>query len=115
MANYTFKNPTVEQVPVGSTINSGNFTQLEPDTPIMVGRTLTINSGNFTNVRQDPNWIINGGNWTQVSRCSHVRPNLISRGLEECEEDCEHVVDTDVIQVDGVTIETIYYYKDKGV
>lgn len=111
MANYSFKDPG-DAIESGATINSGNFTQLSPDTPIMVGKTLTINGGNWTNVRRDPNWTVNGGNWAQISRCTHEHPNLIAQGLTECELDCEHVVDTDSVTIDGVLVDTIYHYRD---
>jgi hypothetical protein len=111
MANYSFTDPG-DAIPDGAVINKGNFTQMYPDTPIMVGKPLTINGGNFTNVRKDPNWIINGGNWTQVSRCSHLHPEWIPRGLAECPENCEHVTYVDTIEVGGQVIDTIYTYED---
>lgn len=104
--NWSFQDPG-EDVPDGSTISGGNFSQHTPDTAILVGKTLVINGGNFVNVRQDANWTINGGNWTQISRCSHLRPELVARGLSECAENCSHVVATDTIGE-----ETIYTYED---
>lgn len=111
MANYSFTDPG-DAIPDGAIINNGNFTQMYPDTPIMVGKPLTINGGNFTNVRKDPAWTINGGNWTQVSRCSHLHPEWIPRGLAECPENCEHVTHVDTIEINGQVIDTIYTYED---
>jgi hypothetical protein len=111
MANYSFADPG-DAIANGAVINAGNFTQMYPDTPIMVGKTLTINGGNFTNVRKDPAWTINGGNWTQISRCSHLNPKFIEKGLTECAIDCEHLISTDEIIVNGVLIETVYNYED---
>jgi hypothetical protein len=78
----------------------------------MVGKTLTINNGNFVNVRRDPSWIVNGGNWTQVSRCSHIHPGWINNGLAECSENCIHVTDIDEIYIDGILVDKIYHYRD---
>ena len=112
MANYSFKDPG-DAIANYAVIDSGNFTQLYPDTPIMTGKTLTINGGNWTNVRKDPNWTITGGNWTQLSFCSHLHPNWIDDGLSECAVDCEHLTDTDEIRIDGILVDTIYHYEDK--
>ena len=109
--NWSFKEPG-NDIADGSTINGGNFSQLAPDTPIMVGKELTINGGNFVNVRRDDAWTVNGGNWAQVSRCSHLHPEWVAKGLTECAEDCSHVVDTDEIYIDGELVETIYTYED---
>ena len=111
MANYSFLDPG-DDIPDGSTINSGNFSQLVPNTEILIGKTLTINGGNWVNVRQQPEWTVNGGNWTQVERCSNLHPKWISRGLTECEVECGHLVDTDEVYVDGVHNLTIYHYSD---
>ena len=86
---WSFTDPG-DDVPDGSVIRGGNFTQLLPDTPVLVGKKLTIYGGNFTNVRKDSNWTIHGGNFAQVSFCSHVRPEIVERGLPLCADDCEH-------------------------
>jgi len=109
--NWSFRDPG-DDVPDGSTITGGNFSQLVPDTPILVGKTLTIRGGNWCNVRKDPAWTIEGGNFVQVSRCSHVHPSWLAKGLLECAENCPHVVDTDTITIDGEVVETIYQYED---
>lgn len=96
MANWSLKDPG-DDIKDGSVINSGNFTQMYPDTPIMQGKKLTINGGNWTNVRKDPAWTITGGNWTQIDRCSHVNPKFLKQGLSECGADCRHKVDQDEI------------------
>ena len=106
MANWSFQNP---DIPDGSTIENGNFLQATPDTVILAGKTLEINGGNFVNVKEDPNWTINGGNWTQLSFCSHLHPKWLAAGyIDECVENCSHVVATDEI-VGG---ETVYTRKD---
>ena len=106
--NWSFRDP--DDIPDGSTINGGNFSQAVPDTAILVGKTLTINGGNFCNVRKDANWTINGGNFCQVIRCSHLHPYLISRGLVECIENCSHVVE--IIEIVGG--DDVYVREDTG-
>ena len=108
--NWSFRDPG-DDISDGSTINGGNFSQAVPDTPIMVGKSLIINGGNFTNVRKDANWTINKANFTQKSFCSHLHPELISFGLEECVEECLHVIAIDEI-LEG---STVYTYKDAKV
>ena len=106
--NWSFRDPG-DDISDGSTINGGNFSQTAPDTAIMAGKMLTINGGNFTNVRKDTNWTINGGNWTQKLLCSHLHPEWIQFGLEECAENCSHVVET--IEIVGGS--TVYQYADE--
>lgn len=109
MANYSFQDP---DIPDGSTIDGGNFSQLEPDTEIMKGKTLTINGGNFCNVKLQPEWTINGGLWINKSFCSHENPRWVDYGLAECETECSHMVSKDEVYVDEVYIDTIYAYED---
>jgi hypothetical protein len=47
--------------------------------------------------------------------CSNLHPEWIVRGLGVCSENCSHVVSSDIIQVGGVTMDTIYSYEDKKV
>lgn len=112
MANYSFKDP-VENFKNGDVIKSGNFSQLNPNTEIMKGLTLTIEGGNFTNVAKQPEWTVTGGNWTQVSRCSHLHPWRVERGLSECDPECSHMTSKDEIVIDGQLVDTVYNYEDK--
>ncbi len=50
-----------------------------------------------------------------VSFCSHVHDGWIEKGLAACADDCEHLVDTDEITVNGVLVDTVRHYADKGV
>lgn len=109
MANYSFQDP---DLPDGSVIESGNFTQLIPETEIMVGNQLIINGGNFVNVKQQPEWIINGGNWRNLAFCSHLHAHLVSHGLPPCAIECSHMIQKDEIEIDGVVVDTIYTYED---
>ncbi len=108
--NASFRDP--DEIQSGDTISGGNFSQLNPNTEIMVGKNLTINSGNFTNVKQQPEWIINGGNWNQVSKCSHINPKLMNFGLVECGLECEHMTDKEELRIDDILVDTIYIYED---
>lgn len=111
MANYSYQDP---DLPDGSVIESGNFTQLLPNTEIMKGKILIINGGNFTNVKRQPEWTVNGGNWSQIDWCSHLNPSKVEKGLPECESECRHMTSKEVIEIDGIVIDTIYTYADKG-
>jgi len=104
--NWSMRDPG-DDIPDGSIINGGNFSQHTPETVIMADKPLIINGGNFVNVAKDPAWTVNGGNWTQISRCSHLHPGWVAKGLSECAEDCDHVVSSET-----VLGETIYEYKD---
>jgi len=112
MANYSFTDPG-DAIQDGAVIDSGNFSQLVPGTEIMKGKTLTINGGNFTNVQVQPEWTVNGGNWTQVSRCAHLHPDWIVRGLPECVTECSHMVSKDEVYIDDVLVDTVYTYEDE--
>ena len=109
MANYAFEKPDLKDETV---INSGNFSQIKPGTEIMVGKKITINGGNFSNVKKQPEWKINGGNWTQIDFCSHLHPEFVGKGLPECGTECKHLDTKDEIEVDNVIVDTIYTYKD---
>ena len=74
----------------GDVILGGNFTQHTPGTEIMKGYQLTIRGGNFGNVKKQPGWKIEGGNWRQIERCSHVHPGWVKHGLPKCPDDCPH-------------------------
>ena len=108
MPNYSHRDPG-DAIEDGATIDSGNFSQLQPDTPIMVGKPLTINGGNWVNVRQDAAWTINGGNWAQVSRCYHLHPDW---NLPVEPDNCVHVTEIDTVTIDGVVVDTIYQRED---
>lgn len=110
--NWGFKDPG-DDIPADSVIEGGQFMQLLPDTPIIVGKPLVIRGGNFTNVRRDPQWPGTSGLWVQLDFCSHLHEYP---GLAECAEDCRHVVNTEEVVVDGVgVIDTVYTYEDTRV
>lgn len=106
--NWSFRDPG-DDIPDGSVINGGNFSQLQPNTAILVGKTLTIRGGNWVNVQPDPAWTIEGGNWTQISRCAHLHPEWSSLS---CVENCSHVINTDEVWIDGILVDTVCHYED---
>lgn len=44
------------------------------------------------------------------SKCKHLHPEITELANEV--ENCEHVIDSDEIYVDGILADTIYYYED---
>lgn len=86
--NWSFQDPRFQD---GDVVYGGNFTQLFPDTEICVGvENVTVHGGNFVNCKVPAGWKLQGGNWCQISFCSHLRPDLIAHGLPVCQEDCSH-------------------------
>ena len=98
-----------DAIPDGATIEGGNFCQLQPDTPIMVGKPLTICGGNWINVRPDPAWTIEGGNWCRKSYCVHLHPDW---DLPVEPEACPHVVETEELLGEGGATEVFYHRED---
>ena len=86
--NYSFREPPFKE---GDTVTGGNYMQLAPGTDICAGmKNLTITGGNFVNCAKQPTWDVKGGNWCQVSRCSHKHPEWVAKGLPKCVADCQH-------------------------
>lgn len=112
--NYAFMTKTpIPDVKNGHVFIGDNFIQKESNTPILTGKTeLKFINCNLTNCSLPQDAITEGSHTRQRSFCSHEHPDW---GLTECIENCEHVVDTDEIIIDGVVIDTIYHYTDKVV
>ena len=110
--NWAFGEPSTDDVPAGSVISGGNFSQHTPDTLIMAGRSLTINGGNWINVRKDAAWTITGGNWVQIEFCANKNPHLVGHGLAAEVENCPHAEAHEIV-VDSVLIDTVYVYTDE--
>ena len=89
--NFAFTQPPFAS---GDVVHGGgNYTQLVPETPICVGvENVTVYGGNFVNCVPPASWDIRGGNWAQISLCSHTNPHLIALGLPVCAEACAHRV-----------------------
>ncbi len=114
MANYAFMaGRTFPNIQNGHVFTGDNFIQKEPDTPIFVGISgLKFVNCNLTNCILPVDATTEGSHPKKRSFCSHVHQRW---GLPECPENCEHVVDTDEIIIDGFVIDTIYSYADKEV
>jgi len=114
MANYAFMtNNPIPNVENGHVFTGDNFIQQYPDTEILVGKTgLKFINCNLTNCSLPSDAITEGAHPKQRSFCSHVHSRW---GLTECIENCEHVIDTDEVIIDGVVVDTIYHYADKKV
>lgn len=107
--NYSLtKSP--ESIVNGEVFEYCNFTQAVAGTIIFSGATgLTFRDSNLVNCIVPKDSIVKQCNTTQKSYCSHLHPNW---GLDECDEDCEHVRDTDEIWIDGKLTDIVYYYRD---
>ena len=95
-----------------------NFSQANPHTDICEGVTgLTFRDCNLCNcdVPQDAECI--GCTPRHISRCTNIEyhASIVDLIDHTCDEDCEHVVDTDTVTIDGVVVDTIYYYEDTAV
>ena len=109
--NWAYRDPG-DDIPDGSTILSGNFCQAQPNTEILVGKTLTIRGGAWVNVKRDPSWTVEGGNWYQMEYCANLHPGLVAFGLPEEDEDCVHS-EQHTATIDSVVVEEFYTYKDQ--
>jgi len=113
--NFRLSTPICEN---GDTFIGCNLVQINPHTAICEGKTgLTFQGCNLTNCDVPQDAIVEdcGGYGRHKSRCSHLHPEMIDKGLSVCEDNCSHVVDTDEVWIDGALIDTIYHYKDTRV
>ena len=123
MAKYSFKNYSesslnpLPKAESGDIFESCNFVQLKPHTIIFEGlEKLTFISCNLTNCDIPSDSKCESCKPYHVEFCSHVIPKMAERGLiPVCPENCTHVVDTDELIIDGLTIDTIYHYANKVV
>jgi hypothetical protein len=57
--------------------------------------------------------VVENCNRHQLSRCSHLHPELVERGLTACPDgECPHTTGVEEIVVDGVVLDTIYTRED---
>ena len=118
MTNYAFEfRNSIPDVENGHTFTGDNFTQLLPHTKILEGKTgLTFVNCNLTNCDPPADSTYDGCQPKHCEFCSNLHPKFVDKyGLEECDEDCSHVADTDTVTIDGVAVDTVYHYSDKGV
>ena len=115
MANYSLGRKPLPEVEDGPVFDGDNFLQLTP-TKIFVGvKNLTFKNCNLTNCILPDDAKVLSHHPQMASFCSHVHPKWVAKGLKECTENCEHVVDTDTIEIDGKVVDTVYHYSDKRV
>ena len=114
MSNYAFMtNNPLPNIKDGHVFTGDNFIQKDPHTSIFTGKAgLKFINCNLTNCKLPEDSTTEGSHPKQRSFCSHVHPRW---ELTECIENCEHVIDTDEIIIDGIVIDTIYNYADKAV
>lgn len=119
MANYSFfvaKGIPLPEVENGHVFEMCNFTQLLPHTKIFEGVTgLVFRKCNLVNCDVPVDAVIDDCLRSQIGFCSNVIPKLVDYGLTQCPEVCDHVVDSDSVTIDGVLVDTIYYYENKVV
>lgn len=93
----------------GDVIESCNLSQMYPHTVITDVVGLKFKSCNLVNCDVPEGTVVEGCNITQISRCGNLHADY------DCAVDCEHVVSSEQIIVDGVIVETIYDYQDRRV
>ena len=97
------------------TLRDWNLTQLQPHTQICEGITrLKFQNCNLLNCDVPEDAVVESCLTCHKSFCSHLHPDWIAHGLPECAEVCDHVAETDEIEIDGATL-TIYTYADEVV
>ncbi len=105
--------PEVED---GALLEGFNLAQREPHTKIFPGRKdLVFKDCLLINCDLPAGAVKKDCNHFHVSLCSHLHEKWVRKGLRECLEECEHVTGIDEIVVDGVTVDRVIHYQDKGV
>lgn len=95
----------------GDTFEACNFGQAVPHTAILAGYTgLTFTKCRLINCDLPGDAVVDGGLHFHNSLCSHLHPNKSQ--ITPCAEDCDHVVDSDTVTIDGQVVGTTYHYKD---
>jgi len=111
LKQYSFTDPDCSD---GDTFEQCNLSQLVPGTEICEGKIgLTFRQCNLVNCLVPVGSIIERCNTTQVSRCSHLHPEWVERGLAECAVDCSHVIEVETVEVAGVPSDMIYTREDE--
>jgi len=109
--NLIFIAPTLA---AGDHIDACNLTQLNPHTVIASEVTgLVFTDCNLINCALPPDAQINRCNTAQISFCSHLHPDWIERGLPLCPEDCDHLIETTEVSIDGAVVAAERQYEDR--
>lgn len=91
----------------GDTIESCNLSQMYPHTAITEVSNLTFKGCNLVNCDVPADAVVERCNTTQISRCGHLHDDYT------CAVNCEHLVSSEDIIVDGVVVDTIREYQDE--
>ena len=104
------------EVKDGAVLDGYNLAQRDPHTRIFAGKKgLTFRRCLLVNCDLPDGSVTEECNPSHVSLCSHLHEKWVAKGLSECSENCDHVTRVDEIEVDGMLIDTVYHYQDKGV
>ena len=97
----------------GDTFIRCNFSQINPGTKIPDSFTgLIFQECNMVNIIPPADAQMVDCLNSQISQCSNLLPDLIEQGLPECPENCEHVTETETVELDGETL-TFHTYQHK--
>lgn len=89
-----------------------NFAQLQPHTSIFEGkRNLRFVNCNLLNCDVPEDAELVDCLHTHLDMCAHVHPEFTSLS---CKPECRHCVSKEEIYIDGVLVDTLYTYEDKG-
>lgn len=118
--NFTFQN--------GDEFEGCNFSQSNPNTEILQGLTgLKFTKCNLVNCSIPVDAIKDDCLHFNKSLCTNIHTNrigeitpheddlLIDPNFTKCPENCAHVKSTDTFSINGLLMDTIYYYVDKVV
>ena len=110
MANYSHARLSNWKPSNGDLVEGHNFTQKFPHTAIGTGITgLRFKRCNLVNCNIPADATVESCNTTQISRCGHLNDEY------DCAVDCEHLVSSEEIRVDGELVDTLREYADKRV
>lgn len=112
---YSNKNFSLGKLPAfqnGDEIISCNLMQALPHTLIGNGKIgLKFHDCNMVNCDVPPDAIVTESNCFQADFCYHLHPEF---NLPVEPENCRHVIDIDVVKIDGAIVDTTYQREDKA-
>lgn len=111
--NYSWTKRPLPTAIDGQVFEGFNFCRMVPHTEIFVGvKNLTFRRCNLVNCDIPGDAVVEDCLHIHKTFCSNLSPELIDHGLSACAENCDHVVDSDEIIIDGVSVDTIYHYEE---
>jgi hypothetical protein len=117
MGNFSFKTTGLPE-PVNGVVEGHNFLQGVPHTEIYAGQNgLTFRNCNLLNCDIPAGSVTDNCLYPVYnSFCSHLHGEWFAKGyVPECVAECEHMTHKDIITIDGVAVDTSYFYEDKAV